>query len=183
MMGWLYLIVSGIFVFMLYAFWLRVVAGYMGVPRDNQAHQWLIEKTNLLLAPLHWKMTISRVEVPCLVVILVLELIQQYVLSGIFFGIWFPLYKLPFLVIGDSLIYILNILFFAMILRIILGWVTHHTTSPLREMTHTLTEPFIKYSREMIPVTGGFDVSPLVWLIFFKVIAFIIFASLAVFMR
>jgi uncharacterized protein YggT (Ycf19 family) len=101
----------------------------------------------------------------------------------LFYGIWFAFYKLPFLVIGDSCIYILNILFFAMILHVVLGWTSRPSTDSLREMTRKLTAPFLNYSRELIPITGGFDMAPLVWMVFFKVIAFIIYASLAVFMR
>lgn len=182
-MGWIYMLVSFLLVLMIYAFCLRLILKVMHVSPTNAIHQWLMNKTDLLLLPLnpYFKgVMFGEIEGACLLVLFLLELLQGYVLVGVFYHTWFSIWHLPFLMIGDVLIYILNIFFFAMLFRMVLGLLNEETFPSLRELVNRLTLPLIRYSRDFIPIMGGIDVSPLFWMILLKAMAFVIYASLSV---
>lgn len=182
-MYWIHLIFSLFFAVLLYGLWMRVLVQYFPVSADNAVYKGIKTYTDWLVLPFNKLLSgikAGRIDWACLLVLALIEILQGVMLFAIHYYAFFPIWKLPFLLIGDSLVCLLNIFAFAMLLRVLLAWSSNTTFDALREVVNTLTLPFIRYSRDLIPMMGGFDVAPLCWMVFFKVIAFVIYASIVV---
>ena len=55
----------------------------------------------------------------------------------------------------------LNLFFFVILIRIILGWFAPATHNPLTMMLHSLAEPILAPFRRWVPPMGGIDISPI----------------------
>ncbi len=59
--------------------------------------------------------------------------------------------------------YLLRLLEWLIIIRALLSWfVSPHSRHPLVVLLHRVTDPILQPIARVIPVTGGFDISPLV---------------------
>ena len=66
--------------------------------------------------------------------------------------------------------------FFTILIRVIMSWVNPNPNNPIYIVLAQLTEPLLRPVRRIIPIMGGFDLSPLVVLILLQVIS-ILFGS------
>jgi YggT family protein len=55
----------------------------------------------------------------------------------------------------------INLFMFAIIVRIILSWISPGQYNPATAIITTLTEPVLRPVRRLIPPMGGFDISPI----------------------
>lgn len=55
----------------------------------------------------------------------------------------------------------LNLFFFAVLIRIILSWISPHSYNPITALLTTLSEPVLRPFRRVIPPLGGLDISPI----------------------
>lgn len=72
------------------------------------------------------------------------------------------------LVIGSGLTLlkqIFQLLFWVLIVRAILSWVSQGNYNPIESLLHQLTEPMLRPIRKILPPLGGLDLSVLVLLI------------------
>ena len=59
--------------------------------------------------------------------------------------------------------YLLRVLEWLIIIRALLSWfVSPHSRHPLVVLLHRVTDPILRPISQVIPVAGGFDISPLV---------------------
>ena len=54
----------------------------------------------------------------------------------------------------------LNMIFFIILIRIILSWVSPHNYNPVTTMLATIAEPILRPFRRLVPPIGGLDISP-----------------------
>ena len=54
----------------------------------------------------------------------------------------------------------INLFTFAVLLRVILSWISHDPANPAVQILHTMSEPILRPFRRLIPPVGGFDISP-----------------------
>jgi len=64
--------------------------------------------------------------------------------------------------IGDVLMQISQVFFFAVLIRIILSWVAPNSYNPVVSLVYSLSEPVMAPVRRIIPAFGGLDLSPIV---------------------
>ncbi|HED14324.1 MAG TPA: YggT family protein [Gammaproteobacteria bacterium] len=64
--------------------------------------------------------------------------------------------------IGDVLLQLSQIFYYAVLIRIILSWVAPNSYNPAVALVHSLTEPLMAPARRLIPSFGGLDMSPIV---------------------
>ena len=55
----------------------------------------------------------------------------------------------------------LNMMFFVILIRIILSWVSPGNYNPITAMLGTIAEPILRPFRRVIPPIGGLDISPI----------------------
>ena len=60
---------------------------------------------------------------------------------------------------------ILNYVFWAVLIRVILSWVAPDPYNPMVRVIVQVTEPIMAPVRKMLPPMGGFDLSPLIVLL------------------
>jgi len=60
---------------------------------------------------------------------------------------------------------VLRLYFFALVVYVILSWVSQDMTHPLTRVLSALCDPLLRPIRRIIPTVGGFDLSPVVVLI------------------
>ena len=132
--------------------------------------QLLIKLTNPLLLPLR-KIVPGWFGVDCAAVVLavLLQCVEIALLT------W--LYHYPItgflVVIGviKLLVLILNLYFFAIILRAIASWFAANSYQPNLVLLQQFTEPLLRPVRKILPPISGIDLSPLVVLIILQLIS------------
>jgi len=76
--------------------------------------------------------------------------------------------------IGSLLTLFLYIYFFAILIQVIISWVSPGTYNPATALIHHITEPVLRPARKIIPPFSGFDLSPiLVFIVLNLLIMFI----------
>ena len=75
---------------------------------------------------------------------------------------------------GDILGVVLSVFFFAIIISVILSWVSPRQYNPLTEILHLITEPLLRPARKIIPPIAGFDISPIPVLIILQFLTMLI---------
>lgn len=76
--------------------------------------------------------------------------------------------------IGSLLTLVLYIYFFAILVQVIISWVSPGTYNPATALIHHITEPVMRPARKILPPFSGFDLSPiLVFVILNLLIMFI----------
>jgi YggT family protein len=58
-----------------------------------------------------------------------------------------------------------KLFFFAILLMVIMSWVSPGTYNPAIELIHAITEPLMRPARQLLPPLGGFDLSPILVLL------------------
>lgn len=63
--------------------------------------------------------------------------------------------------IGSLLTLLLYIYFFAILVQVIISWVSPGTYNPATALIHHITEPVMRPARKLLPPFSGFDLSPI----------------------
>ncbi|ASK35897.1 YggT family protein [Alloalcanivorax mobilis] len=134
----------------------------------NPISQFVLRATNPLLAPLRRIIPgYGGLDVASLVLILILIVAKVMVLLTIQYG------GLPSGIGPQLLVYtlrefaslILNFIFWAVLIRVILSWVAPDPYNPVVRVVVQITEPVMAPCRKLLPAMGGLDLSPLIVLL------------------
>ncbi|WP_111657877.1 YggT family protein [Isoalcanivorax indicus] len=132
----------------------------------NPVSQFVVKATNPVLTPLRRMVPgSSTVDVASLVMVVVL-IILKTVLVVVLNGQGVP--PVPALVIyalRSLASLMINYLFFAVLIRVILSWVAPDPYNPFTAIMTQITEPVMAPVRRILPPMGGLDLSPLVVLL------------------
>ena len=71
---------------------------------------------------------------------------------------------------GAILATLLQLLWFAILIRALLSWVRPDPRNPIVQFLDAVTEPVLQPLRQIMPRMGGFDLTPMVALIVLQVI-------------
>lgn len=130
----------------------------------NPISQFVLKATNPLLMPLRRIIPgYGGLDVASLVLVVVLIILKALVIYGIQMG------GLPSGIGGQLVLYalrelasvLLNYVFWAVLIRVILSWVAPDPASPVVRIIVQITEPIMAPVRKLLPPMGGFDLSPL----------------------
>ncbi|MCK0155432.1 YggT family protein [Alcanivorax sp. S6407] len=129
----------------------------------NPISQFVLKATNPLLKPLRRIVPgYGGLDVASLVLVVVLTVIKVFLLevirAGMYPGIagWLAL-NVP----KDLAGVVLDYVFIAVLVRVILSWVAPDPYSPVVRIIVQITEPIMAPVRKLLPPMGGFDLSPL----------------------
>lgn len=86
--------------------------------------------------------------------------------------------SLAWLAVVDLLALVINVYFFAVLIRAILSWVAPQGPHPVVELLERITAPVVNPVRRVIPLVGGIDLSPLVVLIGLQVLRMLLLPPL-----
>ena len=77
---------------------------------------------------------------------------------------------LPTVIVAEVILQLINLYFYAILLRIILSWLQNPSHHAIADLLYLLTEPLLRPLRPHIPIIAGFDLSPAIVLIALKLI-------------
>ncbi|MDA1353507.1 MAG: YggT family protein [bacterium] len=76
---------------------------------------------------------------------------------------------------------IFQLLYIALMIRIVLSWIPHNPYNPLIEFIYKITAPILDPFRSLIPPIGGFDLTPIFAFIAIGVVKNIVFMLIRLF--
>jgi YggT family protein len=161
-------LINTLFGIYILAVMLRFLLQWVKADFYNPMCQMLIKLTNPPLLPLRkvipgW----FGLDFAGVVLMLILQCIELALLSLLFH---YPINSwLVVIGVVKLMQLVLNLYFFAIILRALLSWFSPNPTHPNVILLYQLTEPALKPVRRLLPPISGIDLSPLLLLIVLQV--------------
>ncbi|MCC5793972.1 MAG: YggT family protein [Chromatiales bacterium] len=155
-------------VFQLYAltFLLRLLLQWARVDARNPFCQFILRVTNPLVLPLRRYMpAVGPLDSATLVVLLALQMLFSFALVKMLCLADPGLLQLLALAVLRTARLLLQLWFFAILIFVILSWVSPGNYSPAAVLVEAIAAPLLAPLRRFIPPVGGLDLSPLVALI------------------
>ncbi len=128
----------------------------------NPVSQFIVKATSPVLIPM-------RRFIPGLLGLDIASLLLAYSLQCMENFLLFALRDIPlsplFILwhsIGSLLTLLLYIYFFAILIQVIISWVSPGTYNTATALIHQITEPVMRPARRLLPPFSGFDLSPIV---------------------
>jgi YggT family protein len=176
-------LVSLFFSLFIFILWLRIAIYYFNISRLNPVSQLVHTLTHSLINPIQSLLREKpkpgkKYERATILVLILVEVLKIASLSLIaFHGLMNLGYFLAY-VVADLIIQPCDLLFFAILIRIIMSFVNPAWNGPVADFLRILTEPLLKRGRQFFPNISGFDFSPFIILMILKVITLFIKANL-----
>jgi YggT family protein len=159
----LYFLVDSVLTFAVYAFLLRVLLQLARADFRNPLAQAVIALTNWLVLPLRRMLPpVGRFDTASLVALLAVQLVATLILFRLRTGSLYPFMPLAAaalrsLALATLLLYTILIFIYAL-----LSFIAPGARSPATSLLASLCEPVLRPLRQVLPVVGGIDFSPLV---------------------
>jgi len=151
---------------------LRLYMQYQRVPFGNPVGRFVFALTDWLILPLRRILpAVGRVDTASLVAVYLVELAQFGILWLMTGRVTGP-ELLPVLALFGVLRLVISALTVLVIVYAILSWV--RADSPIVDVIDRLCAPLLRPWRKFIPLVGGIDLSPLVFLVALQVAAIVL---------
>jgi len=132
----------------------------------NPVSQFIIKVTNPILKPLQKIIPgVGGYDLAIVFLLILFQALEVFLLFYIGGGAIIPLKALGLLTLGQLLTKIFNFYFFAIIIQAVVSWVPSLQASPAAAIVHMISEPIMRPVRNVIPLIGGVDISPVFVLI------------------
>ncbi|MEE9397790.1 MAG: YggT family protein [Methylococcales bacterium] len=144
---------------------LRFLFQWVNADFRNPVSQFLVKVTHPLLRPLRRIIpSIGRIDTASIVLMVLLQMVTGYVLFQLQGAVMGPL---PLLIwsVAELIAQLINIYIFAILISVIISWISPGGYNPVVSLLYSLTEPFLRIFRKIIPSISGFDISPIFALI------------------
>lgn len=160
-------IVNAISQLYLFVLLLRLLLPWLGADFRNPIAQAILKITSPVVVPLRRIIPpIGRIDTATVLVAFIIQYITIVVLLmilGRYSEATFPAIAIDTIV--NLVILMLNLFMFAIIIRVILSWISPGGYNPAIAIIHTLTDRILLPFRRIVPPLGGLDLSPLVAII------------------
>ncbi|MEK7321546.1 MAG: YggT family protein [Pseudomonadota bacterium] len=171
-------LINTVFGLYLFAVMLRLLLQWVRADFYNPISQFLVKVTNPPLRPLRriipgW----GGVDLASILLLLALQMLEIF-LANMALGRAMPLSGLFVTSVAELLNLLLNIFVIAILVQVVMSWISPGTYNPATVLLHRLTEPVLAPARRLIPPISGVDLSPLVVLVVFQLIKFLLIAPL-----
>lgn len=171
-------LINTVFGLYLFAVMLRLLLQWARADFYNPISQFLVKVTNPPLRPLRriipgW----GGIDFASIFLLIVLQMLEIF-LANMVLGRAMPLSGLFVTSVAELLNLLLNIFLIAILVQVVISWVSPNTYNPATVLLHRLTEPVLAPARRIIPPISGIDLSPLVVLVVFQLIKFLLIAPL-----
>ena len=178
-----YFLVSLLFSVITFVLWVRFALRYFRVSSLHPSSQTINALTNRIVKPLSGMFKSSntranRYDWACLCVLVVVEMLKYMLITLMILGAMPSLTVILIYTLADLIIQPCNLLFYAVIIRVIISWVNPQWHNPMADLLYLVTEPMLSWARRLLPPYSGIDFSPFIVMIVLKVITLFIEASL-----
>lgn len=155
-------LIDTIFGLYLFALVLRFMFQWFNADYYNPISQLIVKVTQPPVRLLRrFLPPIGRLDSATLVLMLALEMLASYLvlmLQGVELGAA----ALAVFAGSQLLDLMLNVLFFAILITVILSWFHVSRYNPAVSLLYSFTNPILKWSRKILPPMAGLDLSPLI---------------------
>lgn len=157
----LYYIIQSIGQLLLLLLLLRFWLPWFRADFRNPIAQGILRLTSPIIVPVRRLLpSVGRLDTATILVAYVLQFLLITVLVALQ-GRLFDAVPIAIVAAIELVILSLNLAFFVILIRIILGWFAPATHNPLTMMLHSLAEPILAPFRRWVPPMGGIDISPI----------------------
>ncbi len=176
-------LVSLVFSLLIFSLWLRISLRYLRVSVLHPVSQLIYKISDPIVNPIQQitqqkHQPGQKYDIPALITLVVVELLKFICISLLALHGIMPFLYLLIYIIADLIIQPCDILFFAILVRVIMSFVNPGWQGPIADFLRILTEPLLKLGRKFISNIAGFDFSPFIIMIVLKIITLFISASL-----
>lgn len=127
----------------------------------NPLSQFIVKATTPVLTPVRRLIPgLFGIDVAAIILAYSLQFLENILLFAIK-GISVNPIALLWYSIGSLITLVLYIYFFAIIIQVIISWVSPGTYNPATALIHHITEPVMRPARKLLPPFSGFDLSPI----------------------
>lgn len=176
-------LVSLFFSLFIFCLWLRMALRYFRVSTLNPLSQLIHTVSDPLVKPTEFLLKQKpkpgqKYELATIIVLILVEAIKILLISLLALG---GIMSLPYFlayILADLIIQPCDLLFFAILVRVVMSFVNPLWKGPIADFLRLLTDPLLRLGRKIIPDISGFDFSPYFMLMLLKVITLFISANL-----
>ena len=144
----------------------------------NPVSQFLVKVTNPLLVPLRRVIPSAMgIDLAAIVLMLVLQAVEL-MLTGAILGFGFHPAGLVVLSVAELLALLFQIYFFTILIQVILSWVSPGGYNPVVALLYSINEPLLGRARRLLPPIHGFDLSPILVMIFLQLLNILLIAPI-----
>lgn len=153
----------------------RLLFQYLEIDYYNPFSQFVIKATRPVVTPLRrfipglWGIdfaTVAAIVGLTLLKILLISVLGFFRFPGLMgWLVW---------TIGSICALIINLFFYAVLMSVILSWISPRTYSPMTNILYRLTDPLMRPVRRFIPLVAGFDITPIPVLIGLQLLSILI---------
>lgn len=174
-----YFLINLLFSIAIFILWLRIALTYFKISALNPISQLIHTLTDPIIGPLYQlfkiknrqSLTFDWVSFSVLVIV---EFIKFFCIALIIFQSLASFHILLIFVLADLIIQPCDLLFYAIIIRVIMSYANPGWRHPLNDFLIVVTEPLLRFGRKIVPDISGFDFSPFIIMIILKVITLFI---------
>ena len=136
----------------------------------NPLCQFIVKATSPILIPIRRVIPgLYGIDIASLLLAYCLQYIENILLFAVR-GISLNPIFLLWHSIGSLLTLLLYIYFFAILIQVIISWVSPGTYNPATALIHHITEPVMRPARKLLPPFSGFDLSPIIVFIILNIL-------------
>ena len=178
-------LISLFFDIALFALWARVALRYLKISSLNPFSSLIYTLTNPIVNLLYFLLRYrdaakQRYDWPCFILIFLVNILKVVFLCLVLFQTLFPFIYILIYALADFIIQPCNLLFFALLIRVIMSYVNPLWNHPFADFLKALTQPLVLMGRKIFPNTAGFDFAPFIIMVALKAITLFISGSLPV---
>lgn len=176
-------LVSLFFSLVIFSLWLRIALRYLKISSLNSFSQMIYSVTDVYIKPVNELLKITYkpgtlYDWTALGVLVIIEFLKIICVSLLTFHTLIPFSLIVVYVIADLIVQPCDILFYAILFRVIMSYANPGWRHPIADFLRALTEPLLILGRRLVPDISGFDFSPFVVMVILKIISLFINASL-----
>lgn len=174
-------LINTLFDFYLIVALLRFILQWLHADYYNPISQFTIKLTDPVLKPLRKLLpSIRGIDTALFVLLLICAMVKNALLIGLQYQIMPSIPGLLLLALVNILAMLINLFFYAILLRAILSWLGPRGYNPAIQIIQLVTEPLLASVRRWIPAIGGIDLSPLLVIVGLQLINMVLIERLLI---
>ncbi len=157
---------------------LRVLLQWVRADFYNPVSQFVVKVTAPALRPLRRVIPgFAGIDLAAIVLMVALKLVEWWVVLSLG-GVTPAFGGVLFLAIADLVGLLLNVFLVAILIQVVLSWVSPGTYNTVTSLLYKLTEPLLAPARRLLPPISGLDLSPLLVLIALQLVKLLLVAPI-----
>lgn len=174
---------SLVFGILIFTLWLRIALRFFRVSALSPLSQVVLSITDPIIKPLNTLFKLKylpgqKYDWMAFVILVLVEFLKIICLSLLAFHMIMPIGYIVLYVFADLIIQPCDLLFYAILIRVIMSYVKPDWQHPVADFLRLLTQPLLIMGRKIVPDISGFDFSPFIIMVILKIITLFISAYL-----